>query len=135
MLTGEELQTIALEVALSLPGAERCDYGPDWGAAKVRGKWFIVLIERGGVPIVNLKVDPDEGEALRQRYPDIVPGYHMNKKHWITLQPGRSLDEEHVRELVLESYETVVATLPRLPGRADHQAHGRRERRELDERS
>src|SRR3954447_19158872 len=51
--------------------------------------------------------------ALRQQYSHITPGYHMNKKHWITLESGGGVDKELVRQLVTDSYRLVVAHLPR----------------------
>ena len=81
--------------------------------AKVLGKMFALLTEIDRGPIVVLKADPQDSEALRQSHPDITPGYHMNKRHWITLEPGGELDAEFVRELVTDSYLLVVEGLPR----------------------
>lgn len=63
--------------------------------------------------IVNLKADPEDVRALTEAYPSILPGYHMSKRHWITLRPGADLTAALVRELVTESYLLVVTTLPR----------------------
>ena len=52
-------------------------------------------------------------KALRGAYPDITPGYHMNKKHWITVRPGGQVDEALVRDLVTDSYLLVVEKLAR----------------------
>ncbi|OSC70190.1 hypothetical protein B5181_10520, partial [Streptomyces sp. 4F] len=56
---------------------------------------------------------PDEAAALREQHSEITPGYHMNKKHWITLEGGGSLDRSLVEELVTDSYLLVVANLPK----------------------
>jgi predicted DNA-binding protein (MmcQ/YjbR family) len=74
---------------------------------------FLLLTEVEGAPIVVLKADPRDAEALREAFPQITPGYHMNKRHWITLTPGDGLGEEFVRELVTDSYLLVVEGLPR----------------------
>jgi predicted DNA-binding protein (MmcQ/YjbR family) len=58
---------------------------------------------------VVLKADPEDSNVLRQSHRDITPGYHMNKKHWITLEPGETVDKGLVRELVTDSYRLVVA--------------------------
>lgn len=65
-----------------------------------------------GQPVVIVKVDPSEAAALREAHVDITAGYHMNKRHWITLVPGDSIDQNLVEDLVTESYRLVVAALP-----------------------
>lgn len=107
------LIAVATERAEELPGAERENpFGPEWDVYKVRGRVFLlVLLDDTGR--VTLKSHPDDAVALREAFSDIVPGYHMNKKHWITLQPGDSLEHDLVSELVTESYRLVVERLPR----------------------
>ena len=113
-MDGETLQETASIRAEELPAAEMTHpFGPEYGVFKVVGRMFLLLTEVRGKPIVVLKADPRDSEALRQAHPDITPGYHMNKRHWITLEPGGDLDEEMIRELVTESYLLVVERLPR----------------------
>ncbi len=107
------LRDVALSRALELPGAEVYEFVPEVEAVRVRGKLFVVLMELHGQQIINVKVDPEAGAALRDNYEHIIPGYHMNKKHWITLTPGDSLDSGLVRELVTESYLIIVSKLPK----------------------
>jgi predicted DNA-binding protein (MmcQ/YjbR family) len=76
-------------------------------------KVFMLMTEVPGRPVVILKSDPSDAEALRTAYADITPGYHMNKKHWITLSPGNSIGTKLVEDLVTDSYRLVVDTLPR----------------------
>lgn len=78
----------------------------------MRGKVFLLATVLRDTPIVTLKADPEDARLLVQTYPDITPGYHMNKRHWVTLRPGPSLTEELVRSLVADSYSAVVARLP-----------------------
>ena len=52
-------------------------------------------------------------EALQQQYEELVPGYHMNKRHWLTIRAGAAVTRELVDELVRNSYELVVEGLPR----------------------
>jgi len=111
---GEALQEIARARALELPASGmEMPFGPGAEVAKVLGKMFLVLTEVEGVPVVVLKTEPRDAEALRAAHPEITPGYHMNKRHWITLNPGGTLEEDVVRELVTDSYLLVVETLPR----------------------
>ena len=112
-MDGRRLHRIAQRVAEELPAA-RLEYpfGPEWEVFKVRGKVFMLMTEVTGEPIVNLKADPSEAEALRQAHADITPGYHMNKRHWITLAPGESIDQVLVEDLVADSYRLVVAGMP-----------------------
>ena len=111
---GTELQERAAERAQELPGAELTHpFGEDWDVFKVRGKVFMLQTAVTGEPIVILKAAPADGRSLREAYQDITPGYHMNKKHWITLHPGGELDVAFVDDLVTESYLLVVEKLPK----------------------
>lgn len=108
-MDGESLQQRAAARGQELPGAELSHpFGPDWDVFKVRDKVFMLQTDTTGEAIVILKVQPDDGRALRQAYADITPGYHMNKKHWITLHPGGELDSGLIDDLVTESYLLVV---------------------------
>jgi predicted DNA-binding protein (MmcQ/YjbR family) len=110
----DELHTAARSRAAELPGTgAEYPFGPEWEVYKVRGRMFMALYERGGDPAVNLKARPADSEVLRTVYPQIAPGYHMNKRHWITVTPGTALDAEMFSDLVTESYLLVVEQLPR----------------------
>lgn len=119
------LRRTAREVAEQLPAiTQGYPFGPDHEVFKVRGKMSMLLTDAPGEPVVVLKADPRESEAVRQAHDDITPGYHMNKKHWITLEPGGPLDEAMVRELVSESYRLIVAGLPRAEQPVDPEKFG-----------
>ncbi|KDQ70004.1 MmcQ/YjbR family DNA-binding protein [Streptomyces sp. NTK 937] len=108
------LHKSAADCAQELPGAElEHPFGDDWEVFKVRGKVFMLMTEVPGRPVVILKSEPGEALALREHNSHITSGYHMNKKHWITLEDGDGVDESLVRELVTESYRLVVAHLPK----------------------
>jgi predicted DNA-binding protein (MmcQ/YjbR family) len=62
---------------------------------------------------VNLKCDPEKAIQLRERYPEIIPGYHMNKKHWNTVYFDGALSNKLLLELIDHSYDLVVAGLPK----------------------
>ncbi|GAA1248174.1 putative DNA-binding protein (MmcQ/YjbR family) [Microbacterium phyllosphaerae] len=120
-----QLNTAATERAEELPGAERENpFGPEWDVYKVRGRVFL-LVPLDGTGRITLKSHPDDAVALRETFADIVPGYHMNKKHWITLMPGSSLEEDLVTELVTESYRLVVEKLPKAQRPVDPNLFGR----------
>ena len=67
---------------------------------------------------VNLKVDPEIGVELRERYPAVSPGYHMNKKHWITVQMDGSIPDRILRQWVQDSYNLVASGLTKTQQRA-----------------
>ncbi|ONK11757.1 MmcQ/YjbR family DNA-binding protein [Streptomyces sp. MP131-18] len=113
-MNGPTLQRTAADCAEELPGAHlEHPFGPDWEVFKVRDKVFMLMTEVPGRPVVILKAEPREALALREHNSHITRGYHMNKKHWITLEGGDGIDKKLVRELVTESYRLVVAHLPK----------------------
>ncbi|MFJ9742008.1 MmcQ/YjbR family DNA-binding protein [Streptomyces sp. NPDC101166] len=126
-MDGAEVQRLAAEYAEGLPGSglER-PFGPEWDVHKVRGKVFMLVTEVTGEPMVILKSAPDESAVLREQYAEITPGYHMNKKHWITLHGGGALDRGLVEELVTDSYRLVVEGLPKAQRPVDPATYGRR---------
>lgn len=80
---------------------------------KVMGKLFALVSLERMPPQCNLKCDPERAVTLRENYEDaIIPGYHMNKKHWNTLFLEH-LPPQLIRELITHSYELVVAHLPK----------------------
>jgi predicted DNA-binding protein (MmcQ/YjbR family) len=126
-MNGATLQKHAKSRADELPGANlEHPFGPEWEVYKVRGKVFMLLTAATGEPIVILKAAPADGEALRSAHADITPGYHMNKRHWITLSPGESIDKALVDELVTESYLLVVENLPRTERPVDPKTFGQK---------
>ncbi|MDX2606205.1 MmcQ/YjbR family DNA-binding protein [Streptomyces caniscabiei] len=129
-MNGSTVQTFAAECAEELPGAQReHPFGPDWEVFKVRGKVFMLMTEVPGRPVVILKADPVEAQALRESNSHITPGYHMNKKHWITLEGGTGVDEELARQLVTDSYLLVVDRLPKADQPVDPRTYGTTHRR------
>ncbi|MET9898263.1 MmcQ/YjbR family DNA-binding protein [Streptomyces sp. NPDC006446] len=89
-------------------------FTPETSVFKVLGKLF-ALTNLDASPLkVNLKCDPQDAIRLRDQYPGlIIPGYHMNKRHWNTVTVDGELPDRLVRELVEDSYDLVVAGLPR----------------------
>lgn len=101
------------DFCLSLPETtEDCPFGDDVLVFKVCGKMF-TLCDIDKFESINLKCDPDRAIQLREEYPGVVnPGYHMNKKHWNTVEMHANLPDRTVREWILDSYELVVSGLP-----------------------
>jgi predicted DNA-binding protein (MmcQ/YjbR family) len=77
----------------------------------VANKIFALLSEELDPMRINLKCDPEDGQALRAQYPAIIPGYHMNKKHWNTVILDGSLSEELLQELIDQSNYLIVSSL------------------------
>ncbi len=78
---------------------------------KVAGKMF-ALVSLDGDPSVNLKCDPELAMSLREQYPAVTPGFHMNKHYWNTILLDGSLPEKLIREWIDHSYWQVVGGLP-----------------------
>lgn len=91
--------------------AESCPFGPDTLVFKVMDKMFTLTSLKGDFRI-NLKCLPEKAVQLRERYPAVQPGYHMNKKHWNTVYIDGSIEDELIKEWIDESYNLVVASLP-----------------------
>lgn len=102
-----------LEHLGSKPGAQASyPFGEGALAFKVGGKMFALILEESDPLAVNLKCDPDDALALREVYKAITPAYHMNKKHWNTLDMDGSLPDDLVHELIDHSYDLVCSGLP-----------------------
>lgn len=102
------------EVCLGLRGAwESFPFGPETPVYKAaNGKVFAIMTEPGDPsPSVTLKAHPDDGVALREQHPSIVPGYHMNKRHWLTVP--LDLDAALLVDLVTESHRLVAPRIRR----------------------
>jgi predicted DNA-binding protein (MmcQ/YjbR family) len=88
--------------------AEGTPFGPDVLVFKVAGKMFALLALDETPATANLKCDPDRALELRDRYEDVRPGYHMNKRHWNTITLRGSIPDSELRELIDHSYELVA---------------------------
>src|SRR5690554_6006762 len=88
---------------ISLPGTtEDFPFGEDTLVFKVMGKMF-ALTDIEKFESINLKCDPLKALELRASHEEIKPGYHMNKKHWITVQTKGALDDGFIKELIKDS--------------------------------
>ncbi len=101
-------------ILLSLPHVEESTpFGPEVFVQKVGGKMFACYSPEDEPIRLNLKCDPERAIGLREQYESILPGYHMNKRHWNTLILDGSLPPSLVRELVRHSYDLVFQSLPK----------------------
>src|SRR3954469_18582368 len=99
---------------LKKPGVfESTPFGPDNVVFKVGGKMFALLALDEVPTAVNLKCDPDRALELRDRYEQVQPGYHMNKKHWNTVVLDGVVPDKEVRDMIDHSYDLVVQSLPK----------------------
>jgi len=88
-------------------------FGPEHSVFKVAGKMF-ALSALDRTPLeVSVKCEPDLAVALRNSYPAIRPGYHLNKRHWNTITLDGTLPDQLVRDLIEDSYDLVVSARPR----------------------
>ena len=115
MVTAEELR----DRCLSFVGAEETfPFGPETSVFKVGGKMF-ALSQLGAESLrVSVKCEPQLVEALRAEHAAVIPGYHLNKRHWNTVILDGSLADEAVGEMIEDSYDLVVSKLPKARQRA-----------------
>jgi predicted DNA-binding protein (MmcQ/YjbR family) len=102
------------DYCIALPAVtEEFPFGPETLVFKVKGKVFL-LCGLDNEPLqFNVKCDPDTAVELREQYHAVKPGYHMNKKHWNTVEVDGSLSLQQLRQMILDSYKLVVKSLPR----------------------
>lgn len=133
-MDGTALHHCAALRAEELPGVVLGHpFGPEHDVYKVCGKVMMLLGEVRGELIVTLKARPADSQVLQQAFVNITPGYHMNKRHWLTVRPADAFESAMLVDLITESYLLVVETLPRAVrpvdpstfGQANHQQHDR----------
>ena len=95
---------------LTMPGA-KLDYpfGEDVAVYKIKDKMFAIIREKKEPVNVSLKCDPELAVLLRDKYESVLPGYHLNKKHWITLVASGQLTWQQIKDLIEHSYSLVSA--------------------------
>ena len=124
-MDGEALR----ELCRAFPGAEETHpFRAEFACFKVAGKVFALSALRERPLRVSMKCDPGLAEQLREAHPEIVGGYHLNKRHWNTVSLEGALPDTMIGELVEDSYDLVVSGLPQVrqralgwsPGRTGH---------------
>lgn len=99
---------LLLDHALAKPETEESlPFGPEVLVLKTNGKAFLLISLNTDPLRFNAKCDPERALLLREEYEGILPGYHMNKKHWNTILLDGSVPNTLIRELIDHSYELV----------------------------
>jgi predicted DNA-binding protein (MmcQ/YjbR family) len=104
--------TVIRDYCLTFPGSEETfPFGPETSVFKVEGKMF-ALSQLDGRPLrVSMKCEPLLAEQLREAHTAVIPGYHLNKRHWNTVIIDGSLPERMVKDMIEDSYDLVVSAL------------------------
>ena len=104
-MTHKEVESYVME----MPNA-RLDYpfGEDVAVYKVNDKMFALIAEKSDPVRISLKCDPQLATVLREKYETVMPGYHLNKKHWNTIILSGQLPWEEVQGLIRLSYNLVT---------------------------
>jgi len=94
---------------LSMPNAQ-LDYpfGENTAVYKVKDRMFALISEKSDPLRISLKCDPVLAETLRQKYESVMPGYHLNKKHWNTVVLSGQLSWPQIQDLIKHSYGLVA---------------------------
>ena len=108
------MRPVALrELCLSFPGSvETFPFGPETSVFKTGGKMFALSQLDADSLRVSVKCDPGLAEALRAAHAAVIPGYHLNKRHWNTVIIDGSLSDDAIRDMIEDSYDLVVSKLP-----------------------
>lgn len=88
-------------------------FGPEARVYKVLGKMFALLAIHRGELSMTVKGTPADNELLVSQFKGIIPGYHMNKQHWVTVSLESDVNDGMIRDLAAQSYKLVVSTLPK----------------------
>ena len=101
--------------ALSMNDVEETmPFGPDNLVFKINSKIFLLLSLDSDPVRFNVKCDPENAIQMREEFSSILPGYHMNKKHWNTIMVNGELNNEFLKKMIDQSYELVK----KKPGKA-----------------
>ncbi|HEY5465267.1 MAG TPA: MmcQ/YjbR family DNA-binding protein [Hanamia sp.] len=101
----EELRDYSLSLNKVI---ESFPFGEDTLVFKINGKIFL-LVSLSSTPLqFNVKCDPDYAIELREQYSCVLPGYHMNKKHWNTIIIDGTLSKEQLKNFIKNSYELIA---------------------------
>lgn len=101
---------------LSMPNASRqYPFGEEVAVYKVKEKMFALIAENSSPVRLSLKCDPQLSVVLREKYESVMPGYHLNKKHWNTIVLSDQLNWEEIQGLIRLSYDLVTGSNPTIP--------------------
>ncbi|MDO4489041.1 MAG: MmcQ/YjbR family DNA-binding protein [Eubacteriales bacterium] len=101
------------EYLMAKPGVEK-DFKDEWGWRRymIEGKMFAALCydDSGKEALITLKLEPMNGDLLRQRYEDIIPGYYMNKVHWNSVKVDGVVPNELLKDMLDKSYQLILGS-------------------------
>lgn len=101
------------DYCLSLPGVtEEFPFDEETLTYKVMGRIFAIT-NIDNFESINLKCNPEKAIELRERYPEVIPGFHMNKKHWNTVIVEGNISNSLLISWIKDSYNLVVEKLPK----------------------
>ncbi len=106
-----ELERLRKTLRNKKGASEETPFGPDALVYKVMNKMFALVAWQAEPLRITLKCNPDFALVLRDQYPAITAGYHMNKKHWNSIILDGSLSEKELIEMIDDSYELVIKGL------------------------
>lgn len=118
-MNGKRMQQAARHTAEALPGTA-CGrpFTEKLDVYKVAGKVFLIVTDDPSERIITVKAEPEHGRRLREEYPSISAGRYLDKRHWISVGPGRGVTAALVEDLVTDSYDLVLDSAPRSRRRA-----------------
>ena len=101
---------------LQKPAVQK-DFKEEWGwyRYQIGGKLFaaVCLDETGKPYYITLKLEPMDGDFCRQQYPDVLPGYYMNKVHWNSIKPDKGVPYEVIKDMCERGYNLILNSLPK----------------------
>ncbi|MCH7381017.1 MULTISPECIES: MmcQ/YjbR family DNA-binding protein [Acinetobacter] len=112
-MNDDQLEQCALEYGQQLAfSIQSQPFGPDCEVFKVFDKVFMLIGVYSGKLLVTIKCKPEKSLEYQELYPSISAGYHMNKKHWISIASGHEITADLLQDLIKDSYDLVVGKLP-----------------------
>ncbi|NIE97248.1 hypothetical protein F3J02_12280 [Acinetobacter sp. Tr-809] len=112
-MNDDKLEQYALEYGQQLAfSIQSQPFGPDCEVFKVFDKVFMLIGAYSGKLLVTIKCKPEKSLEYQELYPSISAGYHMNKKHWISIASGHEITADLLQDLIKDSYDLVVGKLP-----------------------
>lgn len=109
----DQLQQLALEYGQELAfSIQSQPFGSDCEVFKIFDKMFMLIGAYSGKLLVTIKCKPEKSLEYQELYPSISAGYHMNKKHWISIASGDEITADLLQDLIKDSYDLVAGKLP-----------------------
>ncbi|KVD83316.1 hypothetical protein WS63_01225 [Burkholderia stagnalis] len=113
-ISRRELQPLARRLANALPGVSHGrPFVEKLDVYKVVDKVFLIVTDDPGAPIITVKTEPSQIEVLCEQYQNVTAGRYLDKRHWVSVEGGRGLTREVVRELIEQSYHLAFKAVPK----------------------